>query len=271
MNYPPLEPQLEAEAEALLDDVFARLESPLPPRCLPPATQAQPLVLPQPIAEPGAMVVLAYNPAPVVPAAQPPYTPETILTAAFVDTPAERSTPWWLWLGLGVIIMLGTWQWRRQWPTTSTPVVPDTPHQEFIAYLEQSLEKIPERPTPTPTSQPQPSPSSVAPLPPPPPVTVMPIPQAPVIAAPVSLPPTPTALAPASKPTPRPVATLIGLLQMGENSVAMFQVGEVTQQVNVGGQVGQSGWQVKEVREREVVLARGGQNRTLIVGQDITD
>jgi Tfp pilus assembly protein PilP len=58
---------------------------------------------------------------------------------------------------------------------------------------------------------------------------------------------------------------------MGAGSVAMFQVGETTQQVSVGSEVGQSGWQVKEVREQEVVLARGGQNRTLIVGQAVTD
>jgi Tfp pilus assembly protein PilP len=58
---------------------------------------------------------------------------------------------------------------------------------------------------------------------------------------------------------------------MGAGSIAMFQVGDTTQQVHVGGQVGQSGWQVKEVREQEVVLTRAGQNRTLIVGQALTD
>ncbi|MEN9271885.1 MAG: hypothetical protein Q6K18_01765 [Gloeomargarita sp. DG_1_5_bins_55] len=265
MNDLPNEPRLEAEAEALLDEVFARLEEPLPPRCLPPA--GQPLALARAIPEPGAMVVLACNPAPLIPATQPLSNPETILTAAFVDSPAERQTPWWLWLGLGVVVMLATWQWRQHGQTASVTPAPEPTHEEFIAYLERSLAQIPDRPakpSPSPTQAKPPEPAA---LPPPPPVTVLPIPQAPVITAPVSL-PAPT---PAQKPAARATVTLIGLLQMGANSVALFQMGDVTQQVSMGEQVGQSGWFVQEVREREVVLTRGGQNRTLIVGQEVTD
>jgi len=261
------EPQLEAEAEALLDDVFSRLEEPLPPRCLPPA--GQPLALARSVPEPGAMVVLAYNPAPLMPVMPPPYHPETILTAAFVDTPAERPTPWWVWLGLGTLVMLGTWYGRQYWQAARTPAPAEPPHQEFVTYLERALAQIPERSTPQPSPATNPKPPEPPAVPPPPPVTVMPIPQAPVITAPASLPAQPTA--PVAKPSPRPTLTLIGLLQMGAGSIAMFQVGDTTQQVNVGGQVGQSGWQVKEVREQEVVLTRAGQTRTLIVGQALTD
>ncbi len=269
MSHPLPEPQLEAEAEALLDDIFSRLEEPLPPRCLPPASQ--PLTLARPLPEPGAMVVLACNPAPLVAVTHPPYDPETILTAAFVDTPAARPTPWWLWLGLGTLVMLATWQGRHQWQAAQTPAPQEPSHQGFITYLERALVQIPERTSaPTPTTATV-NPPGMATLPPPPPVTVLPIPQAPVITAPVSLPASPAATTPAAKAAPRATVTLIGLLQMGAGSVAMFQVGETTQQVSVGSQVGQSGWQVKEVREQEVVLARGGQNRTLIVGQAVTD
>ncbi|APB33104.1 hypothetical protein GlitD10_0790 [Gloeomargarita lithophora Alchichica-D10] len=271
MSHSLPEPHLEAEAEALLDDIFARLEEPLPPRCLPPASQ--PLALVRPIPEPGALVVLACNPAPLVPVTPRPYNPETILTAAFVDTPAAPPTPWWLWLGLGTLVMVATWQGRHQWHAAQTPVPSEPTHQEFITYLERALTQIPELTTaPAPPAKAGTQPPGLASLPPPPPVTVLPIPQAPVITAPVAFPASPTAPAPvAPKPVPRSTPTLIGLLQMGAGSVAMFQIGEATQQVSVGSQVGQSGWQVKEVREQGVVISRAGQNRTLIVGQTISD
>ncbi len=263
MSQPLSEPQLEAEAEALLDDIFSRLEEPLPSRCLPPA--GQPLAVRRPVPESGAMVVLACDPAPVVRVSPPPADPERILTAAFVDDSTQRSTPWWLWLGLGTLVMWGTWQGRQQWQAAQTPSLPEPTHQEFIAYLERALDQIPEKVSPPPT--PNPKPAAMVALPPPPPVTVMPIPAAPVITAPVS---SPTPLP--AVPTPsRPPVTLIGLLQMGANSLALFQLGDTTQQVSVGSQVGQSGWQVKEVREQEVVLARAGQNRTLAVGQALPD
>ncbi|WP_448381072.1 hypothetical protein [Gloeomargarita sp.] len=246
-----------AEAEAVVDEMFDRLAEPLPPRCLPPA--GQPLALRQPLTS--TMVVVACNPL-------PPADPEQILTAAFVDVPAQRSTPWWVWLGLGLVVMLATWYGRQQWQAARTPTPPPPAHQEFITYLERALTRIPVAPTPAVTAAKTPAPA-VAALPPPPPVTVMPVPPAPVRQAPVPLPvPSPAT----SKVTPTtPVATLIGLLEMGAGSVALFQVGETTQQVAVGSQVGQSGWYLQAVRAQEVVLSRGGQTRTLLVGQGIGD
>jgi hypothetical protein len=265
------EAELVAQAEALVDEVFSHLTEPSP--CLPPAGSSTALA--RPIAEPGTMVVLAYDPAPLL--AQPPHNPERILTAAFVeDRPAERSTPWWVWLGLGVLVMLATWYGRQQWQAARTPAPAEPAHQEFIAYLERALADIPVAPSPAVTMPQTPTrPAAVTALPPPPPVTVMPVPQAPVIHAPTPLPTRPVRTPAVNKspdPAPAPLkVTLIGFLEMGVGSVALFQMGDITQQVSVGSQVGQSGWYLKEVRAQEVVIHRGGQTRTLLVGQGITD
>jgi len=267
------EAELVAQAEALVDEVFSHLTEPSP--CLPPAGSSTALA--RPIAEPGTMVVLAYDPAPLL--AQPPHNPERILTAAFVeDRPAERSTPWWVWLGLGVLVMVATWYGRQQWQAARTPAPAEPAHQEFIAYLERALADIPIVPSPAvtaPQTPTRPAQLAVTALPPPPPVTVMPVPQAPVIHAPTPSPARPVRKPavnqpPAPAPAP-PKVTLIGLLEMESGSVALFQVGDSTQQVSVGSQVGQSGWHLKEVRAQEVVLSRGGQTRTLVIGQGMAD
>ena len=272
------EAELVTEAEALVDEVFRQVAEPLP--CLPPAPSSTALA--RPMVQPGTMVVLACNPAPSLLVAQLPNTPERILTAAFVedveDRPAERSTPWWVWLGLGVLVMVATWYGRQQWQAARTPAPAEPAHQEFIAYLERALADIPIVPSPAvtaPQTPTRPAQLAVTALPPPPPVTVMPVPQAPVIHAPTPSPARPVRKPavnqpPAPAPAP-PKVTLIGLLEMESGSVALFQVGDSTQQVSVGSQVGQSGWHLKEVRAQEVVLSRGGQTRTLVIGQGMAD
>ncbi|MCS7031832.1 MAG: hypothetical protein NZL92_09930 [Gloeomargarita sp. SKYG116] len=263
MKDPLPEPSWEQEAEALLDEVFARLEEPLPSQrqALPPVPETLAITPVQPA--PGNAVVLAYRP-------QPPAPTDTILTAAFVDDPPERNLPWWLWLGLGLVVMLGTWGWQRAWQVKSLPTALPPEHEEFIAYLDKALDHIPETP-PRPRPQSPPAVTKTLP-PPPPPVTVATIPQPPVVATPVVVPsPSPVArpVTPAPAAGPRP--TLVGLLQMGPQSVAMFQIGETTQNVAIGETIGSSQWQLREVREREVVLVKGSQNRILLVGQTIPD
>ncbi|MCS6782917.1 MAG: hypothetical protein RMI89_02540 [Gloeomargarita sp. SKYBB_i_bin120] len=256
----------EAQADALVEEVFAQLETPLPPeRRLPPTRESFAIA---PVSrEPGPMVVLTYRP-------QPPQPVEPILTAAFVETPEQREWPWWLWLGLGLVVMLGAWSWQRHWHARPIVTQPEPAHTEFIAYLDRALDHIPEAP---PSPAPKPAPKVRSLPPPPPPVTVAPLPQPPVAlrtpSAP-SLPRSPVSpvVSPSPSPTPeRPTMTLVGLLQMGPQSTALFQIGDTTQNVTIGGLVGATGWRLQEVREREVVLVKGNQNRVLLVGQTLSD
>lgn len=261
MSHSTPETPWEAEAEALLDEVFACLEEPLPPqRCLPPVPEILALTSAQPTS--GNAVVLAYRPSPPAPM-------DPVLTAAFVDTPVERDLPWWIWLGLGVVVMLGTWGWQRSWQARPAAQLAASPHGEFIAYLDQALDHIPEKP---PAPQPKPTPASVSLPPPPPPVVVKPMPQPPVVPTPVAIvPPSPVVSPTLPPPQPGPRPVLVGLLQMGPQSVAMFQIGDTTQNVSIGETIGSTPWQLREVREREVVLGKGQQQRVLLVGQEVTD
>ncbi|MEM9213510.1 MAG: hypothetical protein AAGD25_04100 [Cyanobacteria bacterium P01_F01_bin.150] len=92
----------------------------------------------------------------------------------------------------------------------------------------------------------------------------------------------PTALpAPVSAPapTPAPLASppvlselshdhvLVGLLQLGDRSVAMFDFSEGTHRVKVGEQIGDSGWSLVSVSQNEAVIRRNGDVRSIYIGQ----
>ncbi|WP_019498825.1 hypothetical protein [Pseudanabaena sp. PCC 6802] len=116
----------------------------------------------------------------------------------------------------------------------------------------------------------------------------VPVYQPPTPAAPVGLPPTttPTAIAPApgpapaiaspapaiALPAPSPVAiapsnTLIGILDVGEQSSAMFDINGSVQSVRVGSQVAGSGWVLSRITQQEAILKRGNETRSVFVGQ----
>jgi hypothetical protein len=107
---------------------------------------------------------------------------------------------------------------------------------------------IPYQTTPQPATQPQQ------------PVAAVPSPQAP---APV--PQTP-AVAPAA-PTPAPVHVLVGVLELGERSAALFEIDGVPQRVYMGERIGSSGWSLVSVSNEEAVVRRNGEVRSLFIGQ----
>ncbi|MEB3232243.1 MAG: hypothetical protein VKJ64_14630 [Leptolyngbyaceae bacterium] len=60
---------------------------------------------------------------------------------------------------------------------------------------------------------------------------------------------------------------LVGLMQLGDRSVAMFDYAEGTLRVQVGEQIGTSGWSLVSVSETEAVIRRNGDVRSIYIGQ----
>ncbi|HIK05648.1 MAG TPA: hypothetical protein IGS40_13205 [Trichormus sp. M33_DOE_039] len=70
-------------------------------------------------------------------------------------------------------------------------------------------------------------------------------------------------------PTPAPIHTLEGLLELGNKSVALFQVNGVSRRVNIGESIGSSGWTLVEVNNGEAVVRRNGEVRSIFAGQKL--
>jgi hypothetical protein len=102
------------------------------------------------------------------------------------------------------------------------------------------------------TSQPlQPAPAQ--------PGVVMPMPVAP-----------PTAIAPspgAPPATPGVSHLLVGVLELGDRSAALFEINGVAQRVYIGERIGNAGWSLVSVSSQEVVIRRNGEVRSLYIGQ----
>ncbi|MBE9175838.1 hypothetical protein IQ225_11995 [Synechocystis salina LEGE 06155] len=229
--------------------------------------------------------------------------------------------PWWLkhidkiFLGGGVVYLLLVSFWlvfqsRQSAPTTASPtetVTVDQADEEFIVYLQQSLETLkqpqtlPASPAPAgvnPAATPNQTTVAIAPanqgipLPPPPPgavpqnnggnmpavapgsTTVVERYYYPVYpngqAAPaMATPPQPVAAAPPATPMV-PSATkhdLVGVLESGDRSSALFRWNGMTQRIQIGEAIGSSGWQLTAVTSQQAILSRQGKTRYLEVGQ----
>ncbi len=61
--------------------------------------------------------------------------------------------------------------------------------------------------------------------------------------------------------------TLLGVLELGDRSAALFEIEGVPQRVYIGERVGNSGWLLVSVANEEAVVRRNGEVRTLYVGQ----
>lgn len=118
-------------------------------------------------------------------------------------------------------------------------------------------------PSPSPVSSPRPSPL-------PSPRTVTPQAAAPTViptlpAVPPASPASPSA---SSSPSlPAATHTLVGLLELGDRSAALFEINGVTQRINVGEGIGASGWTLVSVANQEAVIRRNGEVRSIYVGQ----
>ncbi len=81
-------------------------------------------------------------------------------------------------------------------------------------------------------------------------------------AAPQSKPATPTV---SSAPTS--AHTLVGILELGDRSAALFEVDGVARRIYVGESIGSSGWTLAEIKNQEAVIRKGGDVRSVFVGQ----
>ncbi len=84
----------------------------------------------------------------------------------------------------------------------------------------------------------------------------------------------PTAAPPATAEQPIAVQpltttehTLVGLLELGDSSAALFEVSGVTRRFSLGERIGSSGWTLVEVQNSEAIVRRNGEIRSVFVGQ----
>ncbi len=178
----------------------------------------------------------------------------------------------------GALVLGGTGFWAalqllRPPALSEVPAAPPIPRPDpFFAYLAHSLNQLearehPDQPSPGPLKlavRPLPVPSS-EPLP----TVAIPSPPPPLVNN-DQLPTTPGQLTvPLSTPAP-PLTTytLTGVLNLGDQSAALFNIGGTTQQVYIGQDVGPSAWKLTQVQTQAVVIRRQQKTLTLFVGQD---
>lgn len=108
-------------------------------------------------------------------------------------------------------------------------------------------------------------------------VTTTPMTSPPTTAAPNAMRPNaPTAsanraVAPSASNVPNIAATttyvLIGVMELGDRSAALFEVNGTPRRVQVGESIGSSGWTLVSISNQEAVVRRNGEVRSIYVGQ----
>ena len=133
-------------------------------------------------------------------------------------------------------------------------------------------------PSPSPAARraaPSPSPVARRAAPSPSPVAKRAVPASPQAAAPRSLPALPplppSVIVPTAPVTQLPTSaskhTLVGVLEQGERSAALFNAGGVTRYIFVGEAIGDSGWTLVSIANQEAVIRRNGEVRSVYAGQ----
>jgi hypothetical protein len=77
----------------------------------------------------------------------------------------------------------------------------------------------------------------------------------------------PAAVATAPNISPTLNYTLVGLLELGDRSAALFEVNGTPQRIYVGESIGSSGWTLVSVQNEEALIRRNGEVRSVYVGQ----
>lgn len=188
-------------------------------------------------------------------------------------------------MGLAAVL----WINHRQ-PVTVPNGAGEAANAEFLQYLQRSLQVIDKKaqlatqpPAPPHQTDGQPPSLSLLPLPSSPassaiggPINVIERvyipyqttqPITPQPTAPVTPPQAPADLAPAPSPTPGVGHRLVGVLELGDRSAALFEVNGVPQRVYIGERIGTAGWTLVSVAHQEVMIRRNGDVRSLYIGQ----
>ncbi|MGB3199404.1 MAG: hypothetical protein WBA99_00790 [Nodosilinea sp.] len=204
-------------------------------------------------------------------------------------------------LGVGGLLWFGQQGNRLSLGRSATDTVAQQSDEEFLAYLQRSLDVISakvERGELGNTATASQVPTGIAvPAPPmlPPlgaggtvgslgtgPVNVIERvyvpyqttqPQPPAAGAPALVPqpgsPAPAPVAPTAPPqaAASPIHTLVGILELGDRSAALFEINGVSQRVYIGERLGSSGWSLVSVSNEEAVIRRNGDVRSIFIGQ----
>jgi len=84
-------------------------------------------------------------------------------------------------------------------------------------------------------------------------------------------PPTPAEIPAAGTVVPSqiqtPINILVGILELGDRSAALFEIDGVARRIYVGENIGGSGWTLVKVSNQEAVVRRNGEVRSVFVGQ----
>jgi hypothetical protein len=149
-----------------------------------------------------------------------------------------------------------------------------------LPYIPQASLPAPARPAPQTNFKASPQSKSVAPA-----QKVLPTQPKSLASSRVALPPLQTrpsvklpplqaparvALPPLQLPTqaePAPQHTLVGVLELGDRSAALFEVNGITQRIRVGEGIGTTGWALVTVANQEAIIRRNGEVRSIYVGQ----
>lgn len=86
----------------------------------------------------------------------------------------------------------------------------------------------------------------------------------PGVGAPSLLSPTAPSQAPVAA---NPIHGLVGILELGDRSAALFEINGVSQRVYIGERIGSSGWSLVSVTNEEAVIRRNGEVRSIFIGQ----
>lgn len=60
---------------------------------------------------------------------------------------------------------------------------------------------------------------------------------------------------------------LVGLLELGDRSAAIFEYAGIGHRVEIGEQIGSSGWSLVSVSDQEAIIRRNGDVRSIFIGQ----
>lgn len=88
---------------------------------------------------------------------------------------------------------------------------------------------------------------------------------------PETLPTTPTTTPTTTQQVYLPAhsAELEGLLELGSKSAALFKIDGVTRRINLGENIGATGWTLVDVSNGEAIIRRNGEVRSIYAGQKL--
>lgn len=255
-------PQIHDQADQLMNALFLEVESALAiaPN-LPTAEDIKPLQ----------SAIVPFTPSNTL--AEPLIEPEPLVVAAKDLEPNAEVLPNFL-LGAALTsaifaVLITSVSFYLSGLRVTKPVVASLPESPLADDLRRSLAEVKD-------TKPEETNPAIPPVKP----IYIPIYQAPVQTSgqtnpvepeskpvPVSQPPQAKESSPTRLTSPKGNYTLVGVLDLGDRSTAMFDIDGSVQSIQVGNPVADSGWQLSRVGSQEVFLKKGSQNATVAVGQ----